>query len=51
MKFANTRHALSFTLILVAIAAAVSIAYAGTHGRLADEAVSESPPPMMSIPF
>lgn len=50
MKPASTRYTLSLTLILAAIAA-VSIAYAGTYGHRADEAVSESPPPMMFIPF
>lgn len=51
MKSVSVRHTtLSFTLILVAMAAAVSIAY-GRYGQVAHEATPQSPPPTMSTPF
>ncbi len=51
MKSVSTRHTtLTFTLILVAMAAAVSISY-GKYGQVAHEAAPQSPPPTMSTPF
>ncbi len=51
MKSVSTRHpTLSFALILVAMVAAVSIAY-GRYGQVAHQAAAQSPPPTMSSPF
>lgn len=51
MKTASNRYTtLTFALILVAMTAAVSVAYA-KYGQVTDDAVPQSSTPMMSTPF